>query len=69
MVRPAPRAAPQVDTAAAKELADSLSIPFLETSAKNAENVERAFMTMASEIKSRMAAVPSGAHSAQGVSS
>jgi len=50
----------QVDTAAAKDFADSLSIPFLETSAKNAENVERSFMTMASEIKSRMAAAPSG---------
>jgi len=48
----------QVDTAAAKDLADGLSIPFLETSAKSAENVERAFMTMAGEIKSRMAAAP-----------
>jgi len=50
----------QVDTAAAKELADGLSIPFLETSAKSADNVERAFMTMASEIKGRMAAAPTG---------
>ena len=50
----------QVDTATAKDLADSLSIPFLETSAKSAENVERAFMTMAGEIKSRMAAAPTG---------
>jgi len=48
----------QVETSAAKDLADSLSIPFLETSAKSAENVERAFMTMASEIKNRMAAAP-----------
>ena len=37
-----------------KEFADSLGIPFLETSAKNATNVEQAFMTMAAEIKSRM---------------
>jgi len=31
-----------------------LGIPFLETSAKNATNVEQAFMTMAAEIKNRM---------------
>uniref|UniRef100_A0AAX7VKN1 small monomeric GTPase n=1 Tax=Astatotilapia calliptera TaxID=8154 RepID=A0AAX7VKN1_ASTCA len=36
------------------EFADSLVIPFLETSAKNATNVEQAFMTMAAEIKKRM---------------
>jgi len=36
-----------------QEFADSLSIPFLETSAKNATNVEQAFMTMAAEIKNR----------------
>lgn len=29
-------------------------MPFLETSAKNATNVEQAFMTMASEIKKNM---------------
>lgn len=28
-----------------------MGVPFLETSAKNATNVEQAFMTMASEIK------------------
>ncbi|XP_065806279.1 zRAB1B, member RAS oncogene family a isoform X1 [Labrus bergylta] len=43
-----------VDYTMAKEFADSLSIPFLETSAKNATNVEQAFMTMAAEIKKRM---------------
>ena len=37
-----------------QEFADSLGIPFLETSAKNATNVEQAFMTMAAEIKNRM---------------
>ena len=42
----------------AQEFADSLSIPFLETSAKSATNVEQAFMTMASEIKNRMASTP-----------
>lgn len=34
----------------AKAFADSLSIPFLETSAKNAQNVEEAFFTMALEL-------------------
>jgi len=36
----------QVETQTAKDLAVSLSIPFLETSAKSATNVEQAFMTM-----------------------
>jgi Ras-related protein Rab-1A len=48
----------QVDFGAAKEFADSLAVPFLETSAKSATNVEQAFMTMATEIKNRMAATP-----------
>ncbi|KAG9298743.1 hypothetical protein G9A89_012811 [Geosiphon pyriformis] len=43
-----------VDYTAAKEFADGLSIPFLETSAKNATNVESAFLTMAKQIKDRM---------------
>ncbi|CAF3173308.1 unnamed protein product [Rotaria socialis] len=49
-----------VEYTKAKEYADSLNIPFLETSAKNSTNVEQAFMTMATEIKSRMASVQSG---------
>jgi len=43
-----------VDYNAAKEFADSLTIPFLETSAKNSTNVEQAFLTMAKQIKDRM---------------
>uniref|UniRef100_A0A7S3VAP6 Ras-related protein Rab-1A n=1 Tax=Chaetoceros debilis TaxID=122233 RepID=A0A7S3VAP6_9STRA len=40
----------------AKEFADDIGIPFLETSAKSAANVEEAFLTMASElIKQRIA--------------
>ena len=35
----------------AKEFADQLSIPFFETSAKNATNVEQAFLTMAKQSK------------------
>jgi len=45
-----------VDFAAAKEFADQLGIAFLEASAKNATNVEQAFMTMAAEIKNRLGA-------------
>ena len=37
-----------------QEFAENLGIPFLETSAKSATNVEQAFMTMAAEIKKRM---------------
>jgi len=43
-----------VDYAAAKAFADELGIPFLETSAKNATNVEQAFLTMSKQIKDRM---------------
>jgi Ras-related protein Rab-1A len=37
-----------------KEFADQLSIPFLETSALNA-TIEQTFLTMAKQIKDRMA--------------
>lgn len=43
-----------VETESAKEFADSITIPFLETSAKEATNVEQAFLTMAKQIKDRM---------------
>jgi len=43
-----------------KEFADSLGIEFIETSAKNATNVEKAFLAMSSQIKSRMKSQPSG---------
>ncbi|GAA95457.1 hypothetical protein E5Q_02111 [Mixia osmundae IAM 14324] len=42
-----------VDYTVAKEFADQLAIPFLETSAKNATNVEQAFLVMAEHIKRR----------------
>lgn len=38
----------------AKELADSLNLIFLETSAKNSTNVEEAFMKMAKAIKDKL---------------
>eukprot|EP00994_Dinema_validum_P001399 NODE_1281_length_1025_cov_92.005123_g982_i0.p2 GENE.NODE_1281_length_1025_cov_92.005123_g982_i0~~NODE_1281_length_1025_cov_92.005123_g982_i0.p2 ORF type:complete len:133 (-),score=29.96 NODE_1281_length_1025_cov_92.005123_g982_i0:335-733(-) len=45
-----------VDFNTAKDYADRQGFPFLETSAKNATNVEQAFMTMSAEIKRRIAA-------------
>lgn len=44
----------------AKEFADSLGIAFIETSAKSSTNVEKAFMTMASQIKERYKSQPGG---------
>ncbi|KAJ2388820.1 ras GTPase, partial [Coemansia sp. RSA 2559] len=46
----------KVDVTEAKDFADSLNISFLETSAKDSTNVEKAFMTMAGQIKERMGA-------------
>lgn len=43
-----------VDFNEAKEFADSLNISFLETSAKSAQNVEEAFLTMTKQIKERV---------------
>ncbi|OLY82764.1 GTP-binding protein ypt1 [Smittium mucronatum] len=45
-----------VDYTQAKEFADQLGIPFLETSAKDSTNVEQAFLTMAKQIKDRVGA-------------
>lgn len=47
-----------VDTAQAESFAKSLNISFLETSARTRENVEQAFLTMAGQIKDRMASNP-----------
>lgn len=49
-----------VDRSTAEEYANSLNIPFIETSAKAATNVEKAFLTMAQEIKNSMATQPLG---------
>jgi len=48
-----------VDYETAKAFADKLGIPFIETSAKAATNVEKAFMAMAAEIKNTVASQPS----------
>jgi len=37
--------------------ADEIGIPFMETSAKDATNVEQAFMAMTASIKNRYAAI------------
>ncbi|ORY57718.1 GTP-binding protein ypt1 [Leucosporidium creatinivorum] len=47
-----------VEYSVAKEFADTISVSMLETSAKNATNVEQAFLTMAKQIKDRMASAP-----------
>ncbi|KAM8964669.1 ras-related protein Rab-1B-like [Sarcophilus harrisii] len=47
-----------VDSLMAKEFADSLGIPFLETSAKNAINVEQVFLTIAAEIREHLRCEP-----------
>ncbi|CAO2829898.1 ras-related protein RABD1-like [Amaranthus tricolor] len=47
-----------VDTQMGQALADELGIPFLETSAKDAINVEQAFLTMAGEIKKKVGNQP-----------
>jgi len=43
-----------VDFQLAKEFADSENIPFLETSAKQSTNVEKAFLLMAQDIQKRL---------------
>ncbi|KAJ1994846.1 ras GTPase [Dimargaris cristalligena] len=47
-----------VEYTVAKEFADQLGVPFLETSAKDSTNVEQAFLTMAKQIKDIMDTVP-----------
>jgi Ras-related protein Rab-1A len=51
----------QVKTEEGKTLADSLGIKFLETSAKDAVNVEKAFTTLSNEIKSKVQSKPGNA--------
>eukprot|EP00252_Welwitschia_mirabilis_P002284 TRINITY_DN1219_c0_g1_i1.p1 TRINITY_DN1219_c0_g1~~TRINITY_DN1219_c0_g1_i1.p1 ORF type:complete len:204 (+),score=44.75 TRINITY_DN1219_c0_g1_i1:57-668(+) len=54
-----------VDQQIAKEFAESEGIPFLETSAKDSTNVEQAFLTMAREIKKRVANQASSSNDSQ----
>ena len=57
----------QVPYHTAKELADKLEMSFIEASAKASTNVDKAFLTMASEIKSVMAARSPAARAGLGV--
>lgn len=43
----------------AKDFADSVGMDFIETSAKSGANVDKAFITIAQQIKQRMASQPS----------
>lgn len=56
-----------VDTEMAKSFADSHNIPFIETSAKNATNVEEAFLRMATDIKARVATTVNAGRNKPGV--
>jgi len=49
-----------VDKSVASEFAESMSIPYIETSAKNASGVEEAFMMMARAIKERLSSSNGG---------
>jgi len=49
-----------VDKSVATEFADSMNIPYIETSAKNASGVEEAFMMMARSIKERLSSTNGG---------
>jgi Ras-related protein Rab-1A len=46
---------------ASKEFADELGIPYIETSAKSAKNVEESFLTMAGELIRQRGARGAGA--------
>ncbi|KAI0713680.1 ras-domain-containing protein [Earliella scabrosa] len=58
-----------VEYSAAKEFADALSIPFIETSAKESTNVEEAFTMMAKVIKDDVDSQPEGDASSNNKSS
>lgn len=57
-----------VSTEQGQQLANELGIPFLEVSAKNNINIEKAFYDLASDIKKGMDSSKSEQVSSQGVS-
>ncbi|KAJ5473662.1 hypothetical protein N7475_003228 [Penicillium sp. IBT 31633x] len=57
-----------VSTEQGQQLADELGIPFLEVSAKNNINIEKAFYSLASDIKKGMDTSKTEQSGAQGVS-
>lgn len=52
-----------------QDLASALEISFLETSAKSSENVEKVFLTVASDIHQRLSAEGGGFHQSTGAKS
>lgn len=56
-----------VEYAVAKEFADSMGIPFIETSAKQSTNVQEAFLAMAAQIKERLGGSGDGVRDKTGV--
>ena len=50
----------EVEFSTAKSFADQQGIPIIEASAKSANNVEQAFLRLASDIKNRMPTKPQG---------
>jgi GTPase SAR1 family protein len=55
-----------VSTERGQALADELGIPFLEVSAKNNINVDKAFYSLAAEIKKRLSETAKAEQSAPG---
>jgi Ras-related protein Rab-1A len=47
-----------ISTQSGREFAESLGIDFIETSAKNTDNIDQAFYKLSSSIKSRMKVIP-----------
>ena len=47
-----------MSTEEGQALADSLTMPFIETSAKNATNVEEAFIVLTRQVRGKAAANP-----------
>lgn len=47
-----------VDSSTGREFADTMSVPFLETSAKSSINVEQAFLQLARDVRQRLASQP-----------
>lgn len=49
-----------------QDFAKSIGIEFVETSAKNSTNVEKAFMVMSTNIKARMKSAPNAGDKGKG---
>jgi Ras-related protein Rab-1A len=54
-----------VSTFSGQEYAESLGMEYIETSAKNADNIDKVFYTMANKIKDKIKAIPKSNHGKQ----